>query len=70
MGDRPLSKLSKKRPEERGQRPLWIAIGGLLVSVLSYSMKDLMLGDVVFWLGVVLAAIGVLYWFIQPRHGL
>jgi hypothetical protein len=33
-------------------------------------MKDLMLGDVVFWFGVVLAFIGVLYWFIKPRHGM
>jgi len=63
---------SKKRPEnqERGQRPLWIAIGGLVVSVISYTMKDMMLGDVVFWFGAVLAVIGVLYWFLQPRHGL
>jgi hypothetical protein len=67
-----LSGLSKKRPEERerSQRPLWIAIGGLLVSVISYTMKDLMLGDVVFWFGVVLAFIGVLYWSIKPRHGM
>ncbi|MGD9543246.1 MAG: hypothetical protein AB7F41_05435 [Methylocystis sp.] len=67
-----MSGLSKKRPEEteRSQRPLWIAIAGLLISVTSYSMKDMMLGDVVFWFGAVLAAIGVLYWFIQPKHGL
>lgn len=70
--ERHVSGLSKKRPaeKERGQRPLWIAIGGLLVSVLSYTMRDLMLGDVVFWFGVVLAFIGVLYWFIRPKHGL
>jgi len=67
-----VSGLPKKRPaeKERSQRPLWIAIGGLLVSVLSYTMRDLMLGDVVFWFGVVLAFIGVLYWFIRPKHGL
>jgi hypothetical protein len=67
-----LSNLSKKRSEktERSQRPLWIAIGGLLISVFSYTMKDLQIGDVVFWFGVVLAAIGVLYWFIRPKHGL
>jgi len=70
--ERRVSGLPKKRPaeKERGQRPLWIAIGGLLVSVLSYTMRDLMLGDVVFWFGVVLAFIGVLYWFIRPKHGL
>lgn len=62
----------KKRPaaKERGQRPLWIAIGGLGVSVFSYAMKDMQLGDVVFWFGVILAFLGMLYWFIQPRHGL
>jgi hypothetical protein len=67
-----LSNLSKKpsKETERGQRPLWIAIGGLAVSVFSYSMRDLQIGDVVFWFGVVLAFIGILYWFIQPRHGL
>jgi hypothetical protein len=67
-----LSGPSKKRPQknERGQRPLWIAIGGLAVSVFSYSMRDLQIGDVVFWFGVILAFIGVLYWFIQPKHGL
>jgi hypothetical protein len=70
--ERRVSGLSKKPPaeQERGQRPLWIAIGGLLVSVISYTMRDLMLGDVVFWFGVVLAFIGVLYWFIRPKHGL
>lgn len=63
---------NKRRPkvEERGQRPLWIAIGGLLVSVFSFTMKDLMIGDVVFWFGGVVAFLGVMYWFIQPRHGL
>jgi hypothetical protein len=67
-----LSGPSKKRPQknERGQGPLWIAIGGLAVSVFSYAMRDLQIGDVVFWFGVVLAFIGVAYWFIQPRHGL
>jgi hypothetical protein len=67
-----LSGPSKKPPQkkERSQRPLWIAIGGLLVSVLSYTMKDLQIGDVVFWFGVVLAFLGVLYWFMQPKHGL
>lgn len=69
----PLSELSNKRQPkqpERGNRPLWFAIAGLLISVFSYSMSDMMIGDVVFWFGGVLAFLGVLYWFVQPRHGL
>ncbi len=59
-----------QRNQERSQKPLWFAIGGLVVSVLSYSMNDLMIGDVVFWTGLCFAAITLLYWFVNPRHGM
>lgn len=58
------------RPQERSQTPLWFAIGGLLVSVASFSMKDLQIGDVVFWAGGVFAGISLIYYFVQPTHGL
>ncbi len=56
--------------KERGQAPLWFAIGGLLVSLASFSMQDLMIGDVVFWGGGVFATIALVYYFFQPTHGL
>ena len=58
------------RNQERSQKPLWLAIGGLVVSVFSYSMNDLMIGDVVFWTGLCFAAITLLYWIMNPRHGM
>lgn len=68
-----MSQTSNKRPQpqkERSQKPLWFAIGGLLVSVFSFTMQDLMIGDVVFWFGGVFAAIALGYYFLQPTHGL
>jgi hypothetical protein len=68
-----MSNLSPKRPappEERSQTPLWFAIGGLLVSLASYGMRDLQIGDVVFWAGGVFAVISLIYYFVQPTHGL
>ncbi len=64
--------LGKKLPQnqERSQKPLWFAVAGLVVSVFSYSMNDLMVGDVVFWVGLCFAAIALIYWFVNPRHGL
>jgi len=64
--------LGKKvtKDKERSQKPLWFAIGGLLVSMFSYSMNDLMVGDVVFWVGLCFAGIALIYWFVNPRHGL
>ncbi len=56
--------------EERSQSPLWFAIAGLLVSLASFSMQDLQIGDVVFWAGGVFAAIALVYYFFQPKHGL
>ncbi len=56
--------------QERSQKPLWFSIGGLVVSVFSYGMNDLMVGDVVFWVGLCFAAIALIYWFVNPRHGL
>lgn len=57
-------------PEERSQRPLWFAIGGLLVSLSSSVLADQMIGDVVLWAGGVFAVIALVYYFFQPRHGL
>lgn len=57
-------------PRERSQTPLWFAIAGLSISVFSFTMQDMMIGDVVFWSGGVFAAIALLYYFMQPTHGL
>lgn len=59
-----------QQPQERSQSALWFAIAGLLVSLASFSMQDLMIGDVVFWAGGVFAAIALVYYFFQPKHGL
>jgi hypothetical protein len=56
--------------DERSQSPLWFAIASLLVSLASFSMQDLQIGDVVFWGGGVVAAISLVYYFFQPRHGI
>ncbi len=58
------------QPEERSQTPLWFAIAGLVISLASFSMKDLMIGDVVFWGGGVFTAIALVYYFFRPTHGL
>ena len=42
LKDRPAPK------EERSQKSLWVAIAGLVISVFSFSMNDLMIGDVHF----------------------
>lgn len=64
---------NRPRPQpqdERSQTPLWFAIAGLLISVTSFSMKDLMIGDVVFWAGGVFTAISLVYYFFRPSHGI
>lgn len=63
---------NNRRPPqpERSQKPLWFAIFGLLVSLSSFSMKDLMIGDVVLWAGGVFAVISLIYYFVQPTHGM
>lgn len=64
--------LNNRGPQqpERSQSPLWFAIVGLLISLASFSMKDLMIGDVVFWAGGVFAVIALAYYFFQPKHGI
>jgi hypothetical protein len=57
------------QPEERSQRPLWFAIGGLLISLSSFVMGDQVIGDVVLWAGGVFAVIALVYYFFQPTHG-
>ncbi|MCC3245071.1 hypothetical protein LG047_07025 [Methylocystis sp. WRRC1] len=63
---------NKRQPQnqERSQYPLWFAIVGLVISIASYGMMDLMIGDVVFLFGAFCAVVGLVYWFLQPRHGL
>jgi 4-hydroxybenzoate polyprenyltransferase len=59
----------KPQPRERSQKPLWFAIGSLVVSLGSFSAQDLQIGDVVFWAGAVVAVIALIYYFVQPTHG-
>ncbi len=56
--------------DEHGQGPLWFAIAGLLVIMLSRVMQDEMIGDVVAWVGAAFTGLGLFYWFFRPRHGL
>lgn len=59
-----------KTEEERSQTPLWFAIAGLLIVMASRSMADEMIGDVVALVGAAFTFMGLLYWFVRPRHGL
>ena len=73
-----LSKQRQPQKPERSQSPLWFAIAGLVISISSFSMKDMMiatpvegyLGCCVFWFGAVFAVVSMLYWLFQPKHGL
>lgn len=56
-------------PPERNQKPLWYAISGLVISLISFGLADHQIGVVVFWFGAVFAAIALVYWFVQPTHG-
>jgi hypothetical protein len=59
-----------KAPEpERSQAPLWVVIIGLAVALYSRTMQDEGVATVAFCLGVVIAVIGMLYWFLRPKHG-
>lgn len=60
----------KPKTEERSQRPLWFAIVGLLISVASFGLGNMQIADVVLWGGGVFAVIALIYWFVQPTHGL
>lgn len=67
-----MSQLSNNRPPaqpERDQKPLWYAIGGLVISLISFNFGDEQIGVVVFWFGAVFAAIALIYWFARPTHG-
>jgi hypothetical protein len=68
MSNKPIKTPASSK--ERSQRPLWVAVAGLVISLFSYSMNDLMIGDVVFYLGLFVALIGIAYWVLQPKHGL
>lgn len=57
-----------KKPE-RSQAPLWVVIVGLAVALYSRTMRDEGVANVAFLLGVVIAAVGMLYWFLRPKHG-
>lgn len=68
-----MQKLSNKRlpqSEERSAAPIWFAVAGLLVVMFSRSMAEEAIGDVVAWVGAAFTFIGLLYWFLRPRHGL
>jgi|APFre7841882630_1041343.scaffolds.fasta_scaffold118619_1 hypothetical protein len=58
------------KPPERSQTPLWFVAVGLGIVLFSRGMKDEMISDVVFWLGVACAAVAILYWGFRPRHGM
>jgi len=64
--------MNRRQPQkpERSQSPLWFAIAGLVICIASFGMRDLMIGDVVFWFGGFCAVMGILYWLLQPKHGL
>lgn len=69
-----MQKASNKRvlrgEEEGGQGPIWFAVAGLLVIMLSRAMQDEMIGDIVAWVGGAFTLLGLVYSFFRPRHGL
>jgi hypothetical protein len=69
MTERKRSLLPKKS-QERSQTPLYIAIGGLGVAIYSFTMAAETIRTVVMFGGLVIALVGVAYWFLNPKHGL
>ncbi len=64
---------SQRKPvkaPEPSQAPLWFVIVGLGLALYSRGMKNEMIGEVVFWLGVVFSIIAMLYWVFRPKHGM
>lgn len=64
------NKRKPQRTADRSQTPLWFVAGGLAIALYSRGMKDEMIGDVVFLLGIACAVVALLYWALRPRHGL
>ncbi len=54
---------------KRSAMPLAIAILGLLMSVLSYAMKDVNFGNVVYGCGLLSAGFSLIHWFKTPKLG-
>ena len=69
MTERKRSLLPKKS-QERSQTPLYVAIGGLGVSIYSFTLEAETMRTVVMSGGVVVAIVGIAYWFLNPKHGL
>jgi len=69
MPERKRSLLPKKSPE-RSQTPLYVAIVGLAISLYSFAMAAETMRTVVMTGGVIIAIVGVAYWFLNPKHGL
>ena len=63
------NKPGQQKTPERNQKPLWFVVVGLGIALFSRSMRDEMLGEVVFWLGVAFSVFAMLYWLFQPKHG-
>jgi hypothetical protein len=64
------NKRQPKKSPERSQTPLWFAVAGLAIVLLSRGMKDEMIGDVVAWFGGACSVVAMLYWAVRPKHGM
>ena len=63
---------NKRQPQkspERGQGPLWFVIIGMVIVLFSRGVKDEMIGEIVFWFGVIFSVVALLYWVFRPKHG-
>jgi len=65
-----MSDFFKKPPAGRSDTPLWMMVAGLGVAVYSFAVKTETYSELMFWGGIVLAAIALVYWFANPKHGL
>lgn len=69
MQDMPNMRRPKKSPE-RSQAPLWFVVIGLAIALYSRGIKDEMIGNIIFWFGVVCSVVAMLYWGFRPKQGM
>lgn len=51
---------------ERCWKPLAVAIAGMMLAVVSYGVRDVNIGRVVYASGLISAALSLIHWFAAP----